>query len=143
MLRCVQLFATPWTAAHQAPLSMEFSKQEYQSVLPFPPPGDLPNPETEPVPPASPALAGRFFTTAPRGRPGGADTHRQKSFPPWNALFTSGFRCRLQWEPRGGRGTLRIPASVFRPTFPWFQDACKSHTCSLICSPGHRQLPAS
>ena len=41
-------FATPWTVACQALLSMEFSKREYWSVLPFPPPGDLPNPETEP-----------------------------------------------------------------------------------------------
>ena len=55
------------------------------------------------------------------------------------------FRLQMQTTvgALGGRGTLRIPASVFRPTFPWFQDACKSHTCSLICSPGHRQLPAS
>ena len=43
MLSHVQLFATPWTVAHQAPLSMGFSKQEYQSGLPFPPPKDLPN----------------------------------------------------------------------------------------------------
>ena len=57
----VQLFATPWTVACQAPLSMEFSRQEYQSGLPFPPPGHLPDPGIEPV---SPALAGRFFTTS-------------------------------------------------------------------------------
>ena len=41
MLSCVQLFATPWTVAHQAPLSMEFSRQEYWSGLPFPSPGYL------------------------------------------------------------------------------------------------------
>ena len=52
------LFATPWTVAQQAPLSMRFSRQEYWSELPFPSPGDLPNPRIEP---ASPALAGRFF----------------------------------------------------------------------------------
>ena len=98
------------TVAWQAPLPMEFSRQEYRSVLPFPPPGDLPNPEMEPVSPASGdflvtlSLAGRFFTTATRGLPGGADTHRQMSFPPWNVLFTSGFRRRLQWEPLGGEG---------------------------------------
>ena len=40
----VRLFATPWTVAHQAPLSMGFSRQEYWSGLPFPSPGDLPNP---------------------------------------------------------------------------------------------------
>ena len=44
MLSHVQLFATPWTVAHQAPLSMGFSRQEYHNGLPFPPPGDLPNP---------------------------------------------------------------------------------------------------
>ena len=40
----VQLFATPWTVAHQAPLSMEFPREEYWSALPFPPSGDLPDP---------------------------------------------------------------------------------------------------
>ena len=46
---CVQLFATPWTVACQAPLSMEFLRQEYWSGLPCPSPGDLPNPGTEPI----------------------------------------------------------------------------------------------
>ena len=53
---------SPVTVAHQAPLPMEFSRQEYWSGLPFPPPGDLPNPGTEPMSPASPALTGVFFT---------------------------------------------------------------------------------
>ena len=44
----VRLFATPWTVAHQAPLSMGFSRQEYWSGLPFPSPGDLPDPGIEP-----------------------------------------------------------------------------------------------
>ena len=57
--------ASPWTAAHQAPLSMEFSRQEYWSRWPFPPPEDLPNPGIKPKSLASPALADRFFTTAP------------------------------------------------------------------------------
>ena len=48
---CVQLFATPWTVAHQAPLSMGFSRQEYWSGLPFPSPGDLPDPAIEPQSP--------------------------------------------------------------------------------------------
>ena len=60
----VQLFATPWTIAHQAPLSMVFSKQEYWSGFPCPPPGDLPNPGIKPVSLRSPALAGGFFTTS-------------------------------------------------------------------------------
>ena len=60
---CVQLFATPWTVAHQAPLSMGFSGQAYWNGLPCPPPGDLPNPGIKPISLMSPALAGRFFTT--------------------------------------------------------------------------------
>ena len=60
----VQLFATLWTIARQAPLSMGFSRQEYQSVLPCPPPGDVPHPGTEPTSLISPALAGGFFTTS-------------------------------------------------------------------------------
>ena len=54
--------ATPWTVARQAPLSMEFSRHEYWSGLPFPPPWDLPDLGIELVSPASPAFAGRFFT---------------------------------------------------------------------------------
>ena len=50
---------TPWTVAHQAPPSMEFSRLDYWSGLPFPSPGDLPDPGIEPI---SPASAGRFFT---------------------------------------------------------------------------------
>ena len=53
---------SPWTVTSQAPLTMEFSRQAYWSGLPFPPPGDLPDPWIKPV---SPALAGRFFTTEP------------------------------------------------------------------------------
>ena len=52
----VQLFVTPWTVAHQAPLSMGFSRQEYWSGLPRPPPGDLPDRALESASPVSPAL---------------------------------------------------------------------------------------
>ena len=54
----------PVTVAHQAPLSMGFSRQEYWSGLPCPPPGDLPDPGAEPTSLTSPALVGRFFTTS-------------------------------------------------------------------------------
>ena len=57
------LFVTPWTAAHQAPWSMGFSRQEYWSGLPFPSPEDLPNPRIEP------ASEGGFLTTEPAGKP--------------------------------------------------------------------------
>ena len=52
LLSHVQLFVTPWTVAYQAPLSMEFSRQEYWSGLPFPSPGDCPNSGIEPRSPA-------------------------------------------------------------------------------------------
>ena len=58
----VWLFATPWTRAHQAPLSMGFFIQEYWGGLPLPPPEDLSN---SGIKPASSAMAGEFFTTAP------------------------------------------------------------------------------
>ena len=61
---CVQLCATPRTIAHQAPLSTGFSRQEYWSGLPFPPPGDLLDSGIELAPLLSPALAGGFFTTS-------------------------------------------------------------------------------
>ena len=61
-------FATLWVIVQQVLLSMQFSKQEYQSGLPFPPPGDLPDPGMEPMSPMSPALADGFFTTAPPGK---------------------------------------------------------------------------
>ena len=61
VLAHVQLFATPWTVAHQAPLSTGFSKQEYWSGLPCPPPGELPNPGIKLLSPGSPALVGIFF----------------------------------------------------------------------------------
>ena len=60
----VQFFATLWTVACQAPLSMGFSRQGYWSGLPFPSPGDLPHLGIEPVSLKSPALAGRFFPTS-------------------------------------------------------------------------------
>ena len=66
VLSRVQLFVTPWTTAPQAPLSMEFSREEYGRALPFPTPGDLPDPGIEP---AAPALTGGFLTSEPPGKP--------------------------------------------------------------------------
>ena len=63
----VQLFVTPWTVAHQSPLSEGFSRQEYWSRLQFPAPGILPNPKTEPMSLASPALAGGYITISALG----------------------------------------------------------------------------
>ena len=66
MLSCftyVWLFATPWTVARQAPLSMGFSRKENWNGLPYPPPGDLPNPGIKPMSLLSLSLAGRLFTS--------------------------------------------------------------------------------
>ena len=67
LLSPIPLFATPWSVADQVPLSMGFPRQECQSGLLFPLPGDLPEPG---IKSASPALAGRFFTTETPGKPG-------------------------------------------------------------------------
>ena len=61
----VRLFATPWTVTHQAPPSMEFSRQEYWSGLPFSSPGDLPDPGIEPE---SPALQADALLSEPPGK---------------------------------------------------------------------------
>ena len=68
-------FVTPWTVAHQASLSMGFPRQEFWSGLPFPYPGDLPDLG---IKPASPALAGGFFTTEPPGKLTGRCSYPQR-----------------------------------------------------------------
>ena len=65
----VLIFMTPWTVAHQALVSVGFPSPEYWSRLPVPSPGEFLNPGIEPTSLASPALPGRFFTTAPPGKP--------------------------------------------------------------------------
>ena len=67
----VRLFATPWTVAHQAPRSVGFSRQEYWNGLPFPSPGDLPDPGIEP---RSPALQAAALPFEPPGKPNGERT---------------------------------------------------------------------
>ena len=66
LLSCVWLFVIPWTVAHQAPQSLEFSRQEYWSGLPFPSPGDLPNPG---IKPRSPTLQADSLPSEPAGKP--------------------------------------------------------------------------
>ena len=70
-------FVTPWTVPRHGPLPMGFPRQEYWSGLPFPSPGDLPEPGIEPV---SPALAGKFFTTEPPGKPVRRSVTQQKNY---------------------------------------------------------------
>ena len=66
LLSCVQFFATSWTVARHAPLSIRFSRKDYWSGLPFSSPGDLPNPGTEPGPPA---LLADSLPSEPPGKP--------------------------------------------------------------------------
>ena len=68
MLSSIQLFVTPWTIAHQTPLSIGFPRQAQWSGLLFPPLDDLPDPKIKPASPLSPALAGGFFVIEPPGK---------------------------------------------------------------------------
>ena len=69
LLHRVQYFATPWTIAHQTPLSMGFSRQECWSGLPCPPPKDIPDPGMEPTSPVAPALQEDSLPLVPPGKP--------------------------------------------------------------------------
>ena len=71
----VQLFVSLWATVHQVPLSMGFSMQEYWSGLPYPPPGDLPDPGIEPASLMSPVLAGECFTTSATWEAGNSLVH--------------------------------------------------------------------
>ena len=124
--------ATPWTVALQAPLSMGFPRHKYWSGLPFPPPGDLPNPGIKPV---SPALAGRFFTMSLLGSPRyplllWVGPHAQKG--PQPLAKTWGL-------PHCGDGTPALAAwapdlsfTLARPPVSW----SKGRRVGLHCPPG-------
>ena len=119
--------ATLWNTAHQAPLSTGFSRQEYWSGLPFPPPGDLPHPGIEPTSLASPALAGRFFNLPDLipglGRPPGDG----KGYPPrcsWASLVAQLVKSppalRETWvRSLGGEGPLEKGTAPHRSVLAW------------------------
>ena len=109
----VRLCATLQTVAPQAPLSMGFSSQEYWGGLPFPSPGDLPDPGIEPVSLMSPELAGRFFTTSTT----------------WEALGPCIGHIQLRTQsPQVGRGKVRS-SGLSLPRSPLF---LVSHKCSEL-----------
>ena len=83
MLSCVLLFVTPWTVAHQSPLSMGFSRQDYWSGLPFASPGDLPDPGIKPKPSA---VAAGFFTTEPPGKSSSQITSQIFQYNIWHIV---------------------------------------------------------
>ena len=104
----VRLFVILWTIDCQAPLPIGFSRQEYWSWLPCPPPGDLPHPEIKPVSLTSPALAGKFFTTS--------TTWKVLKRPLVVPFYRRGSLKRHRGEPRQGveepGGKLRQPVAL-------------------------------
>ena len=118
-------FVTPWTVANQLPRFMKFPRQEYWSGLSFPPPGDLPNPEIEPTSLASPALAGRFFTTAPPGKPGCSFSLCDKPITNKKTVFLTSLSCSSKWiklEDRVVRTLLFIAGGSEAQVTTWTCD---------------------
>ena len=107
MLNCfgpVRLFATLWTVAHQAPPSVGFSRQEYRSGVPSPPPGDLPNPGIKLASHTSPALADGFFSISTTWDL----MSRMSPHKPGNGVLTSMWGrawCLVRVKPKVGEGS--------------------------------------
>ena len=120
----VRLFATPRAAAHQTPLSMGFSGQEYWSGLPLPSPGDLPEPGIVPMPLASPALAAGVFTTAPPGKPTNCLTQDISTKISWgnDCLFSAiiGSFPAMVVKRGGVRGFCHIAKGTFCSVYKCF-----------------------
>ena len=104
----------PWTVAPQAPLSIEFSRQLYWSGLPFPSLGDLPDPGIELTFLVSSALAGRFSTTVPPGKPQLQDSRLYIKLDARANYFTQ--RQKYKWKQRGIYFETFIH---FPPSLPW------------------------
>ena len=116
----VRLFAIPWAVAYQAPQSMGFSRQEYWSGLPFPSPGDLPNPGVEP---GSPALQADALPSQPPGKP--IWTKTNFSSPP---------------SPQGYFGRMKVKVDVLVAS--WCPTLCDPKNCSPPGSSVHGILQA-
>ena len=97
-LSCVCLFATLWTVVYQAPPSTGSSRQEYWSELPFPSPGDLPNPG---IKPASPALEADALLFEPRVCKANASKYERKINS--NTVIVGGFKTPLMWTDQQNR----------------------------------------
>ena len=119
LLKHIRFFAAPWTVAHQAPLSMEFSRQEYWSGLPFPTPGDLPNPVIKPV---SPALTDGFFTIAPPGK----STEEIKGIETFTCLLSSWSNYFLHYLLSFVFKIFQMPFKVCGSTAVWFHSGNSS-----------------
>ena len=105
---CVSLCVTLWTVAPQTPLSKGFSRQEHWSELPCPPPGDLSNPGIQPKFLASSALADKFFTTVPPGKPIYIHICNMNTMAPHSSTLA----WKIPWMEEPGRlqsmGSLRV-----------------------------------
>ena len=112
---------TPWTVVCQAPLSLGFFKQEYWLGLPFPPPGDLPNPGIVITSPGSPALAGRFSATEPPGKPMTClRSHKQKLEPKADPLTArSGHFSLLAFFAKTVESLLKVSPRTKRINENW------------------------
>ena len=133
---CAQLFVTPWTVAHQAPLSMRFSRQEYWSELPCPPPGDLPNPG---IKPSSPALLDSLLSKTPgksKNRVGSLSL--LKGIFPTQELNWSLLHCRQILYQRATREAPHMCISSVVKSGPTL---CYSMDCSTPGFPVYHQLP--
>ena len=125
MLNRVWLFATSWMVTHQALLSTEFSKQDYWSGLPFPTPGDLPDPGIEPDSPTSPALTDRIFITV---RPWGILIYAIQYYLIHLSLINT---CKILMY-------VTVPLQSFHDIFFYLYDSdslSTSHKCQVLWSP--------
>ena len=128
----VQLFETPWTVAYQAPLSMEFSRQEYWSGLPFPSPGDLPNPGIEP---RSPTLQADTLPSEPPGNTSICVHQIECIFRRYYSILCASFSWEYQKE-KYCRNALTVLWSLFPQ-----QDSRRKRP-HLIHQYFHQQEPA-
>ena len=138
------LFVIPRAMARQAPLTMEFPRQEYWSGLPFPTPGDLPDPGMEPETPVSPALADGLSTTEPPGKPKkrekegqtGNRYRRYKETELWKLPGTNN-------EPGGRPGCERLGAATRHALQSWVPACAQPVSISERKKGGRKRKRAS
>ena len=129
---CVQLFATLWTVASQTPLSMGFSRQEYWSESPCPPPGDLPSSRMEPASLVSPALAGGFFTTSVSWEANGNNSSSHLLCARGRAQYATGG----EWRNSSRKNEEAEPKRKQRPVGDVTGDESKVQCCKEQCCIG-------
>ena len=118
MLNRVQLFATPWTVARKSPLSMGFFRQNYRCGLPFPPPGNLPDPGIVPKSLVSPALAGGFFSTSTIWRCTNPTATIYTGFPGGASGKETACQCRRCGFEKG----MPTHSSILAWRIPWAEE---------------------